>query len=272
MCLVPAIDGKVIVTVMKTWGKECDVIRFFVDRSDKLLKQNPLVVDFPSTYSCQTQTCDNQFGKTFFMWKWAYNSNHSVNWYFKVDSDTYVFVANAKRYLRRYSANEKHYMGHVGFNEFNPYASGGLYILSQTALNYVYPLLGTIACPNVQGERREDVLFGTCMINAGIPAKNIWDKYGRETIMQLSLNDHFTLDPDSPTRVNSWYVDSNMQIHWKTDCCSYAPISFHQVKNLNELINIHQKVHNNIPINTPAIVGQYLEKVHIQTQMNRYMP
>jgi hypothetical protein len=128
--------------IRKTWGKRCDVLKFFIDpiiggdnteyqdvRSNETAKAS-LPDDVVTVESivrpwnqCMTQgskdftTCRNIWEKLWRSWILMDETGEldKAEWFTKVDADTYLFADNLKRYVaeKNWLPSEQHYFGHV---------------------------------------------------------------------------------------------------------------------------------------------------------------
>ena len=102
------------------------------------------------------------------MLMWMHTFTHAIHyeWFIKTDTDTYVFVTNLRIYLKQYKPFEDLYLGHTVEHNggFHHYASGGLYMISQSTLQKLGLILDTPKCQKKQGGI-EDVRFASCMMN-----------------------------------------------------------------------------------------------------------
>lgn len=184
------------------------------------------------------------------MLMWMHTFTHAIHydWFIKTDTDTYVFVTNLRIYLKQYKPFEDLYLGHTVEHNggTHHYASGGLYMISQSTLQKLGLILDTPKCQKKQGGI-EDVRFASCMMNLGILPQTILDSRGRETIMLLPLKDHLSLDPKSSKqrKQHEWYFNRISQTNFRADCCSFSPIAFHEIKNSSEFRSIYHLVMDN---------------------------
>ena len=151
-CMVPFVwNAEYHETIMKTWGKRCDVINFFTDsqvlHGNGRLDGDKITVntDSPDAYKhysefpagtfpdnvifmnmtrpwfgCEEKgkpkVCRHIWEK---MWRsWVYVGDHHLDhadWFCKVDYDTFFFPENLQYFVRDYknwdAANEHHYFG-----------------------------------------------------------------------------------------------------------------------------------------------------------------
>ena len=219
-CMVPSMYPKKVEqwkAIMETWGKQCDVLRFFVEahpdtpheykfmgktipiihlnmvRNDAYKKKQPPCND--------GMPCRHIWEKVWRAWVYVYTHPEeldSADWFFKIDDDTLVNPETVKRTIlrKRWTPDEGFYFGHKLYHQ-----PGGLQLiagamtgLSRAALLKLVPLYQ--AMPREYGDRKnfkhgrcvdrdgatEEKTTSLCVRKAGIKPTHTRDQYGRESV------------------------------------------------------------------------------------------
>lgn len=259
-----------VYNIEATWGKQCQNRRYFFKINElkpymKTRISNKNIVVLPDNSSVTTQ---DLWSKVLSMWYHIYQYETKYNVFIKVDTDTFVLHENLKYYLQQYDLMLPLYLGHsVEHNsDLLPYASGGMYIITKTSLQKFGKIANSYACPNDHGP--EDVKFSNCLRNVQIFPKTILDKFEKETIMILPLQDHLKLNKISSIRLqkHTWYFNKNVQKNYKKNCCSTHPIAFHWLKRWNNFHDLYNYfyLHDESSLqNFHPIVRNYLQNVKL---------
>lgn len=136
--------------VHATWGKRCDVLKFFIDpiigdeqigfynmtvpskalasKDANLLLPNDVVVlhDMKRPWhTCEGEgDCGNIWEKVWRSLLWIHTNGDSdlADWFVKVDGDTFLFPENMKHYIEKHSwsPDDHHYFGHKLRHTYRP--------------------------------------------------------------------------------------------------------------------------------------------------------
>lgn len=151
-CLVPFIWSAKFVpsyhAIHKTWGKRCDILRFFIDPiigdnetgyldlrtngTDYKLPDDVIVIsemqrrwnacaDDPEQFP--DGNCRNIWEKIWRSWVWVddYGDSNLAEWFVKIDADSFLFPENLKRYIKEigWKPDDHHYFGHILMHRVN---------------------------------------------------------------------------------------------------------------------------------------------------------
>lgn len=257
-CAVPFVwDPSNYNAIMLTWGLRCDVIRFFVDPTNVTnLPRN--VVELAMTRMADHDHCINNGGprpskfckhvweKVWRMWVWIYkHDSDQADWFAKVDSDTYLFPYNLKRFVIRksFNSNDQHYFGHKLMRSYSipERIAGAAEFLSKRTLTSIGPVLtdmpsgpitgwtdATITqdrmrCVDRPGPFEEDSM-SRCLKSIGVNAEDTLEADGREGVMIFKPEAHLSMSQKD----FSWYWIGKPNITGSgADCCSHAPLALH---------------------------------------------
>lgn len=141
-CMVPFIWSQKYIpsyeVIRNTWGKRCDILKFFIDPiieeekgnfidlrsrngTDFVVPEDVVVVYYMHRpwHKCPSNEegdCRNIWEKIWRSWLWIDDNGDSdlASWFVKVDYDTYLFPDNVKKYVeeKHWSPDENHYFGH----------------------------------------------------------------------------------------------------------------------------------------------------------------
>uniref|UniRef100_A0A7S2RPT9 Hexosyltransferase n=1 Tax=Mucochytrium quahogii TaxID=96639 RepID=A0A7S2RPT9_9STRA len=170
-CMVPTVYHphrfEKLRAVAETWGKRCDVIKFFIDPptngevfpdvfvSDNMtvpMIQVPLqrVNDvqasdkkYPNkscTLNGRRLACRHIWEKVWRSWVWvAENDLETADWFFKVDDDSFIFPEFIRYFLEVFGwdAKDTYYFGHVSELASTPFVNGAVVGLSKGTLGKV---------------------------------------------------------------------------------------------------------------------------------------
>lgn len=142
-----------IAVIVDTWGKECDGLKFFIDKGEKKnfeAKYHKYLVEIDMVRkSGDGRGPDGRPTKHIWerVWRshvWAYeNALDDYEWFTKIDCDTYVIMPNVKEYLvnKGLDPDEPHYLGHKLYHQTPPIISGPFTLFSRGAMSRVGPVL-----------------------------------------------------------------------------------------------------------------------------------
>ena len=141
-CMVPFIWSQKYLpsyeVIRNTWGKRCDVLKFFIDPiieeekgnfidlrsrngTNFVVPEDVVVVYYMHRpwHKCPSNEegdCRNIWEKIWRSWLWIDDNGDSdlASWFVKVDYDTYLFPDNVKKYVeeKHWSPDDHHYFGH----------------------------------------------------------------------------------------------------------------------------------------------------------------
>lgn len=247
-------------TIMMTWGKRCDVIRFFTDEQNTKgirLPDNFIRLNTTRPSMCGTRPCRHIWEKVWRMLAWtAENEAHLGDWFCKVDEDTYIFPENLKAFvsMQKWDPKDNYYFGHELFNRLydakikfiagaNPYYSYG-------ALTRIAPHLRAMPYEN-RGER------GVCADRNGANEEITTAICFRDHLKLLSTS---TMNEAGQERIMLFYPKAHLNAmtqreewgwFWKSkpahagvgpNCCAPDPISFHGYKRWTEMLKIDWQI------------------------------
>ena len=266
--------------ILNTWGKRCDVLKFFIDpiiesdegifidlRSQRALeyylsskgKQIALPQDVVVVYHihrpwhCKSPnyTCRNIWEKVWRSWLWIDDNGESDSseWFVKVDSDSYLFPENAKKYVeeKNWSPDDHHYFGHklrhTEDKKKPPIIAGSAVFFSRATVKgaagifrefkYEENNTSTIKCMDTYTSAEETVTAVCLKQRLGIDAEHTLDDLGNELIAVSPVQDSLLWNR---TKQGEWWYWKNKprtdpktgrEIH---NCCGEFPITFHGYK------------------------------------------
>jgi len=269
-CMVPFIWTPTALHVYHaihaTWGKRCDILRFFIDPiigSKKVgffdMRDNTTNYTLPSDVvvvedikrpwnRCREETCRNIWEKLWRSWLYV-NSNGDADqaeWFVKIDSDSYLFPENFKRYVMKqgYSSDDHHYFGHVLRHHDVPMVAGAGVFFSRATIKANAKIYRTFDSSSAADKRRkrcrdeltdqEEVITSICLKeHVDVDADHILDDEGREMITVAEIEDAIIWN-----RIEQgewWYWQNKPKTHPETGkemhtCCGDLPITFHGYK------------------------------------------
>jgi hypothetical protein len=148
------------------------------------------------------------------MWVWVYNhDSDQADWFAKVDSDTFLFPYNLKRFVIRklLDSNDEHYFGHK-LNQAHSIPvriAGAAEFLSQRTLTSIGPVLmdmpsgpitgwtdatitkDRLRCVDRPGPFEEDSM-SRCLKSIGVNAEDTLEADGREGVMIFKPEAHLS--------------------------------------------------------------------------------
>lgn len=136
MCLLFTTPDKYLQqarAVNDTWGKRCDVRRWFMTSDAKEFPSDVIPLPIPDGRGHLAE-------KTNFAFRYAYSNFHDkIDWFIKADDDTYIIMENLRAIVSLYDPNKAHYIGGKS-GDILPqgYNGGGAgYTLSKGALQLI---------------------------------------------------------------------------------------------------------------------------------------
>ena len=232
-CMVPFIWTKTNLparsAIRKTWGKRCDILKFFIDpivgdeqSGFRDLRTNATGYDLPDDVvvvasirrpwnACPHKSggvCRSIWEKIWRSWLRvdALGDSDLAGWYVKVDSDSYLFPDNAKRYVRNqgWCPREHHYFGHVlrhRISDAAPMVAGTAVFFSRATLKAAADIFrtfdksherhdkGPVTCRDADAEN-EEVRTSVCLKeHLGVDAVPVLDEMGRELVSVGEIED-----------------------------------------------------------------------------------
>jgi hypothetical protein len=255
--------------IRNTWGKRCDVLKFFIDPiieysngnfvdlrhrngANVVLPEDVVVlydVHRPWHVCASTKdgNCRNIWEKVWRSWLWIDNNGDSdlAEWFVKVDSDTYLFPENAKKYVeeKNWLPDEHHYFGHKLRHAEIPIIAGASVFLSRATVKGAAAIFREfIPKPQKTSGRKcmdahstaEEVYTALCLKQyLGIVAEHSLGELGDELIIVSEIEDSLLWNR---TQQGEWWYWKNKpktdpktgrEIHY---CCGDSPIAFHGYK------------------------------------------
>lgn len=335
-CLVPFLwspqSSHTHRAIHDTWGKRCDVLRFFVDPvigigggDDDGKSEGGRGVGRPSRFfnvtsgavvrssssssaiddadeddvapgnftlpsdvvvlhdmrrpwhTCDRDDCRNIWEKVWRSVLWIGNSAADVesadwDWSAKVDSDTFLFPENLRRYVNEmgWSPDDKHYFGHwldhTNRRDQAPIVAGAAVIFSRAAVvglastfRGFEPFIentNTQNCLDAHLGTGEETVTAICLKkNFNVSAHHALDSERRDLVSIMSTGHALAMDRSHALRTHEvWY--------WKNKpagdvaCCSHVPIVLHGCKDLRYLYQIELEVYGGVD---PAHIAPSLE-------------
>ncbi len=277
-CMVPFIWAprymETYEAIRNTWGKRCDVLKFFIDpivedeegRFIDLRRKNGTKMALPQDvvavyhiyrpwHICESEKegdCRNIWEKVWrsLLWIDDNGESESSEWFVKIDSDSYLFPENAKKYVQdnNWSPDEHHYFGHkLRHSEdrnLPPIIAGSAVFFSRATVKGAAAIFREFkheehntsvrkcmdACTSA-----EEILTALCLKqHLGIDAAHALDDMGQELIVVSPIEESLLWNR---TEQGEWWYWKNKP---KTDsqtgrevhnCCGDFPIAFHGYKN-----------------------------------------
>ncbi|RNA16475.1 glyco -N-acetylgalactosamine 3-beta-galactosyltransferase 1-like isoform X3 [Brachionus plicatilis] len=270
----------------RVWGHKCDNYRF-VTLLPKHLKpkdESETVEVFENFYMIQPkglvkESHGNLTLKLYYSMMYVYQKLPSYDWYYIVDDDAYVNVANLKEFLKDKSSNESITYGY-NFKVIvkGGYHSGGPgYVLSNAAFTTINKaMVEKVAnCPNTG---TDDVDINACVRKYNGKLGKSADQNGRERFLVLSLMGHFL--GHYPDWLRS-YAENPLKKGF--DCCADSIIAVHymsprDVFRLDLAIEIHKnvlKLYDKFqmlqkPVTFKNIIKNYILLEDIEYDRNKY--
>jgi hypothetical protein len=246
--------------IMMTWGRRCDVIKFFTDvQSTKgvRLPDNFVRLNTTRPAMCGARPCRHIWEKVWRMLVWtADNEAHLGDWFCKVDEDTYIFPENLKSFVARkgWDPKDNYYFGHMLYNRLSDakikFIAGANPYYSHGAITRIAPHLKAMPYEN-RGEH------GVCADRNGA---------NEEVTTSICFRDHLQLLPTTTmnghgqerimifypkAHLNAMTVREEWGWFWKNkpahagvgpNCCAPDPIGFHGYKRWGEMLKIDWQI------------------------------
>jgi len=278
-CMVPFIFARKYMpsyqAIRNTWGKRCDVLKFFVDPIvendegnfiDLRQSQNGAKMVLPQdvivVYSirrpwhmCDSKkkrggACMNIWEKVWRSWLWIDDNDiDKGDWFVKVDSDSYLFPENVRKYVEEnhWSPDDHHYFGHKLRHTEDwrqpPIIAGSAVFFSRATVKgaaaifreFKYEEQNTLArkCMDAYTSAEESLTAVCLKQHLGIDAEHTLDDMGNELIAVSPIED--SLLWNRTEQGEWWYWKNKPRTDLKTgreihNCCGDFPIAFHGYK------------------------------------------
>ncbi len=165
--------------VTTTWGKRCDVLKFFIDPApagetypthlEVEGGQRIEMVQVPIVRKNDVMLRDNKYASTSCSFKsdkmacrniWGAagctcpsTTVEQADWFFKIDDDTFVFTEFLKMFIeaKGWTPEQDRYFGHVSYLSRVPFVNGAIVGISRGTLRKVGPLYRSM--PQEYGSR-----------------------------------------------------------------------------------------------------------------------
>jgi len=192
-------NPQLIVANWKSWCHLCDKCTFFVDRVDLLEKAffekgiDLVKLSVVTPGQNEGEHMGWKARKIFESMEEAHGSGQlpGFRWYVMADSDTFLYVARLRAYLRRFNASDPHWLGrrfklpNQGPDTGDPsvsglFLSGGAgFVLSEAAFGAMQST-AVWDSPACKGDGASDTWAMNCLFAAGVVAEDTRDSQGRE--------------------------------------------------------------------------------------------
>ena len=273
-CMVPTLEEaeqkEYWKVILETWGRHCDVIRFFVDgdmegqyyyfnatvtapaitndeTKQTILRAKVVQINTRRTNICDGKPCRHLWEK---IWRcWQYVDRHDgdkADWFVKVDTDTFFFPENLRRYVTRMNLDpsQQHFFGHRLRHLRPTYTiAGSSSVFSRGTLRVFSNSTGVGVddqdCRDSDAELEEPNV-GACLRNKGVEARDAFDQDGKEQFMIFQPMHHLQIYPPKDGKPgknwpndteHDWFLGhGNPQTNWGKDYPSESPIAFHAFK------------------------------------------
>lgn len=282
-CMVPFIWTPAYLpsyhALRRTWGKRCDVLKFFIDPiiGDAStgyidLRVNSTNANLPGDVvvihdmrrpwnACVTESeenCRNIWEKLWRSWIWVDSNGDSdtAEWFVKVDADTYLFPEHLKRYVKqnKLAPTDHHYFGHVLRHHPVPLVAGTAVVFSRATLKAAVKIYRTFDDNSETSNRchdeltdQEEVITSICLKqHLGVDAHVTLDDQGQELISLGEIED--TLLWNRTEQGEWWYWENKPKLHPDTEkemhqCCGVYPIAFHGYKDAQWLYKLEDELY-----------------------------
>lgn len=285
-CMVPSMYSKSKLeqwdAILKTWGKKCSKIRFFIDPTSEIIPHqffNYVVqVDMKRSHHDRVcadgKPCRHIWEK---VWRsWVYVEEHflgDAEWFAKIDDDSYFIFENFERLLheKQWSYKDTHYFGHKLYYGSHEYVSGAGTFFSRETIKRLAPVYRNMEheygdrsnfkhgrCVDRDGATEERTTT-ICLHNLGIHPAATTDNDGKERILLWQIPAHLKKERN-PNSTGWYWWKKPKYIRGKTDCCSDFPIIFHPYKSANEFWKLHHKLYSGGKSRDP-LEEEYLKKI-----------
>ena len=274
-CMVPTLEEaeqkEYWKVILETWGHHCDVIRFFVDgdkegqyyyfnatvtapeimtkKKQTALQAKVVQINTRRTNNCDGKPCRHLWEKIWRCWQFVdRHDGDKADWFVKVDTDTFFFPENLRRYVTRmkFDPSQQHFFGHRLRHLRPTYTiAGSSSVFSRATLRLLSNSTGVDVadrdCRDSAAELEEPIV-GACLRNNGVEARDAFDEDGKEQFMIFQPMHHLQIYPpkdgkpgknwpNSTDKENDWFLGhGNPQTNWGKDYPSESPIAFHAFK------------------------------------------
>lgn len=243
---------------MRTWGKRCDGINFFVDSTHLdgavEMPSNVVIINMTRKSVWGDQSQKHIWEKMWRSWIWVHDHKLTqYDWFLKVDDDNFFFPDNVRRFVRqkRWRPTDAHYFGHKLYHRKVPIIAGALVALSRGSVAQLASVYRAMPKGGITDERgkcedrkgaTEELSTAVCLYEAGIRAEDTRDN-GREPIMIFQPAAHFLHMPRPPKgdAAEGWFWQNKPQDAADlSNCCSRYPFAFHGFKNKGDLSRLDE--------------------------------
>jgi hypothetical protein len=285
-CMVPTMYqplrlGK-LRAVAVSWGKRCDVIKFFIDpapagetypthfeveggrriemvqvpivRKNDVMVRDKKYANKSCTFGSVKLACRNIWEK---VWRsWVYVFEHDVeqaDWFFKIDDDTFVFTEFLKMFIeaKGWAPEQDRYFGHVSYLSVVPFVNGAIVGISRGTLRKVGPLYRSM--PQEYGSR-DKFARHRCVDREGAN-QEITEAI---CMSKLGIKATPTIDPHGLMTVSLFRLSDSLYLRKRPGttswfwfgrspsevCCSLTPLAFHWYKHSEDLLRIDSLFYN----------------------------
>jgi len=268
-CMVPTIYSEEATkrweAIMDSWGRRCDVLKFFVDSvegvglPEKFHGASVVQVKMKrkaDTICSDGKPCRHIWEKVWRSWAYVYmNDLREAEWFLKIDDDTYFIPSNLRRYVRENDmhSHEPHYFGFNVAIEKRPFTliSGVCTAFSRQSINLLGPRLLSMGheygarqkFPNSHGKcvdrdgATEERVTSVCLADVGVFARETLEDGQREFVIPLGIP--FTLTYVRKENSTSWYWFNKPWTRGdRRNCCSNKAWGFHGYKSSSRLLEM----------------------------------
>uniref|UniRef100_A0A0N5B695 N-acetylgalactosaminide beta-1,3-galactosyltransferase n=1 Tax=Strongyloides papillosus TaxID=174720 RepID=A0A0N5B695_STREA len=221
-CLIhssPKYKNKRAIHQKATWLKRCNNYIFVSSDEDKDLPA--IKGGLKDGYEFSNERV--RYGLTY-----VYNNfGDKYDWFFKGDDDNYVIMENLRTFLLLRNPSIDQYYG-FKLTLGHEYMSGAGFILSKSALKKMVTISfqNNTICSN-KSNIPEDVEFGNCLRNVGIPPMDSRDSSNRHMFVPSSFSEFSTMIKNS--HFDGFVRMSPYELKKGFTSLSKYPISFHYV-------------------------------------------
>lgn len=215
-CVIPLSSSKeryVFERVTSTFGEFCEKLMFFVPKDfpsvfaqemTNTRMSNMEIITLPTTRETIDDGSNNLWERIHLMWLYLaqhYSHSESIDWFVKLDRQTFLSIHALKYFLKYYNPEVFHYFGHTLLYQAEAniiFNSGTCYVLSRSAVERVGYVLSNFtskgtgsphACVDRKGSG-EDSSFGICLRSVGINPENTVNYDGRQRFLVFRHGGH----------------------------------------------------------------------------------
>jgi hypothetical protein len=285
-CMVPTMYqpfrlGK-LRAVASTWGKRCDVIKFFIDpapagetypthfevqgsrriemvqvpivRENDVMTRDKHYVNKSCTFGTVKMACRNIWEKVWRSWVYVFEHDlEQADWFFKIDDDTYVFTEFLKMYIdgKGWAPEEDRYFGHVSYLSVVPFVNGAIVGISRGTLRKAGPLYRSM--PKEYGPR-DKFARHRCVDREG-SNQEITEAI---CMNKLGIKATPSIDPHGLMTISLFRLSDSLFLRKRVGttswfwfgrspsevCCSLTPVAFHWYKHNEDLLRIDSLFYN----------------------------